>query len=285
MEYTEYTVSPTVSLQVACYFHHFHCHDTSLVEVWQLPWEPPEMPSKRSGPGSSLEMRDGLPLDLHPSSNIECPCASLWLHPVDEVNVMRKTLVCFTLAAIWRSSRSRGFRRCILHLKPQPMIDTRCVLIQLSQFRLLCKKWKNMLRTCLTHWETRNLSNEASVQNVQYLCPQSSLFHVVPRISQNLGKHLRLCVPEPLSRWLWKETFSLHRNHSHGTHKCRLWLPKAMHPSPKTSTNQGTQKFLATSQAWSSLASANCCPWDFLAGMGLGLTVAGANIRFDKTAS
>ena len=89
MEYTEYTVSPTVSLQVACYFHHFHCHDTSLVEVWQPPWEPPEMPSTRSGPGSSLEMRDGLPLDLHPSSNTECPCASLWLHPVDEVNVMR----------------------------------------------------------------------------------------------------------------------------------------------------------------------------------------------------
>lgn len=77
MEYTEYTVSPTVSLQVACYFHHFHRHDTSLVEVWQPPWEPPEMPSKRSGPGSSLEMRDGLPLDLHPSSNTECPCASL----------------------------------------------------------------------------------------------------------------------------------------------------------------------------------------------------------------
>lgn len=40
------------------------------------------------------------------------------------------------------------------------------------------------------------------------------------------------------------------------------------------------KKFLATNQAWSSLASANCCPWDFLAG--LGLTVAGANIRFDK---
>lgn len=108
-----------------------------------------------------------------------------------------KDVVCFTLAAIWRSSRSRGFRRCILHLKLQPMIDRRCVLIQLSQFRLLCKKWKNMLRTCLTHWETRNLSNEASVQNVEYLCPQSSLFHVVPRISQSLGKHLRLCAPEP----------------------------------------------------------------------------------------
>ncbi len=33
-----------------------------------------------------------------------------------------KGLVCFPLAASWRSSRSaRGFRRCILHLKLQPM--------------------------------------------------------------------------------------------------------------------------------------------------------------------
>ena len=59
-----------------------------------------------------------------------------------------KGLVCVSLLlAIWRSSRSRGFRRCILHLKAlklQPMTDTRCVLIQLSQFRLLSNKWKNM---------------------------------------------------------------------------------------------------------------------------------------------
>lgn len=149
MEYTEYTVSPTVSLQVACFSHHFH-QDTSLVEVWQPPLEPPGMPSKRSGPGSSLEMRDGLPLDLHPSSNTECSCASLQQY--DFIQWMNSTSwerlgVCFTLAAIWRSSRSRGFRRCILHLKAlklQPMTDTRCVLIQLSQFRLLSNKWKNM---------------------------------------------------------------------------------------------------------------------------------------------